>query len=88
MRDKDLVKVLEYIEHLPDEKERDEVKTIVLQAASESAELKRLKLKTKDKIICEDLGMKKYLKFTKEEIENMPDYLKKLLIIDEKNNSL
>jgi len=84
LKNKDLVKVLEYIEHLPDEKERDETKAIFLQSAADSTELKRLKLKTKGKIVDEELGEKKYLKFTKEEINEMPDYLKRLFIVDEK----
>lgn len=57
--------------------ETDELISIVLKMASDSAALKAVK----DKPSGKDTGEKKYLKFTKQEIETMPEYLKQILLI-------
>lgn len=57
--------------------ETNELISIVLKMASDSAALKAVK----DKPSGKDTGEKKYLKFTKQEIENMPEYLKQILLV-------
>ena len=58
----------------------DELVSIVLKMASDSAALKAVKNKPIDST--NEAGDKKYLKFTKKEIEQMPDDVKKYLIIN------
>lgn len=55
----------------------DELISIVLKMAADSAALKAVKNKPSD----EGKGEKNYLKFTKQEIENMPAYLKQILLV-------
>lgn len=84
MNNKDLAKVLGYIEHLPDETERGEARAIILQSAVDSAELKKFKLNIKGKVVNKESDGKKYLKYTQQEIKKMPDYLQKLFVVDNK----
>lgn len=70
---------------MPSESERDEVTQIILKAASESITLEALKKltkkETKDFKETETNG---FIKFTKKEINSMPDYLKKLFTVNDK----
>ena len=84
MTDKELKKVLAGIRQIPDEQERDEVTQIVLKAAAESITLETLKkitahTKTEEKK--EQSGG--FVKFTKKEIEQMPETFKRFFVIDE-----
>ena len=84
MTDKELKKVLAGIQQIPNESERDEVTQIVLKAAAESITLETLK-----KITAQPKKQKKqeqsggFVKFTKKEIEQMPEYFKRCIVIDE-----
>ena len=86
MNDKELQKVLNAIKYIPEESERDEVTQIILKAASESITLDRLKALTsrEEKKSDKEHGVNGFIKFTKKEIESMPDYLKKLFTINDK----
>lgn len=86
MNDKELQKVLNAIKYIPSENERDEVTQIILKAASESITLERLKKLTsrEDKKSDQEHGTNGFIKFTKKEIESMPDNLKKLFVINDK----
>ncbi len=85
MTDNELHRVLNAIKYVPSESERDEVTQIILKAASESITLEMLKQitkkETKDFKETETNG---FIKFTKKEINSMPDYLKKLFTVDDK----
>ena len=84
MTDKELKKVLAGIQQIPGESERDEVTQIVLKAAAESITLETLK-----KITAQPKKQEKQeqsggsVKFTKKEIEQMPEYFKRCIVIDE-----
>ena len=84
MTDKELKKVLAGIQQIPNESERDEVTQIVLKAAAESITLETLK-----KITAQPKKEEKkeqsggFVKFTKKEIEQMPEHFKKCIIIDD-----
>ena len=86
MTDFELQKVLNAIKYIPSENERDEVTHIILKAASESITLDRLKQLTKreEKADFKENGTNGFIKFTKKEINSMPDYLKKLFTINDK----
>ena len=86
MTDIELQKVLNAIKYIPSENERDEVTQIILKAASESITLDRLKQLTKreEKADFKENGTNGFIKFTKKEINSMPDYLKKLFTINDK----
>lgn len=85
MTDRELNKVLKALEQIPNEKDRTEAMEIVLRAASESITLERLKkissFREEEKKKEDGQG---YVKFTKKEIESMPDYLKKLFAVTTK----
>ena len=80
MTDKELKKVLAGIQQIPNESERDEVTQIVLKAAAESITLETLK-----KITAQPKKEEKkeqsggFVKFTKKEIEQMPEQFKKCI---------
>lgn len=86
MTDNELQKILDAIKYIPSEDERDEVTRIILKAASESITLDRLKQLTKreEKADFKENGTNGFIKFTKKEINSMPDYLKKLFTINDK----
>ncbi len=86
MTDFELQKVLNAIKYIPSENERDEVTQIMLKAASESITLDRLKqlTKRKEKADFKENGTNGFIKFKKQEINSMPDYLKKLFTINDK----
>ena len=86
MTDNELQKVLDAIKYIPSENERDEVTRIILKAASESITLDRLKQLTKreEKADFKENGTNGFIKFTKKEINSLPDYLKKLFTINDK----
>ncbi len=76
MKQKELTALLDFIQK-QNSPEGDELISIVLKMASDSAALKAVKNKPADK----GKGEKKYLKFTKQEIEIMPAYLKQILLM-------
>lgn len=86
MKDQELAKVLKSLEYIPNESERTEAMEIILKAAAESITMERLKKissyreETKKK----EEERQGFIKFTKKEIESMPDNLKKLFVINEK----
>ena len=85
MNDKELQKVLNAIKYIPSDDERDEVTHIILKAASESITLERLKkLTSREDKSKQEHGANGFIKFTKKEIESMPDNLKKLFVINDK----
>ena len=87
MTDKELEKILNAIKYVPDEGERDEATRLILKAASESITLERLKAitaKEEKKADFKRVGADKFIKFTKQEINSMPDYLRKLFTINDK----
>ena len=85
MNDKELQKVLNAIKYIPSESERDEVTQIILKAASESITLERLKkLTSREDKTNQEHGANGFIKFTKKEIESMPDNLKRLFVINDK----
>ena len=80
MTDKELETILNAIKYVPDESERDEATRLILKAASESITLERLKAitaKEERKTNVKKVGADKFIKFTKQEINSMPDYLRK-----------
>lgn len=86
MKDFELQKVLNAIKYIPEESERDEVTQIILKAASESITLERLKALAsgEGKKTDREHGANGFIKFTKKEIDSMPDYLKKLFTVNER----
>ena len=87
MTDRELEKILNAIKYVPDEGERDEATRLILKAASESITLERLKAitaKEEKKADFKRVGADKFIKFTKQEINSMPDYLRKLFTINDK----
>ena len=84
MTDKELKKVLAGIQQIPNESERDEVTQIVLKAAAESITLETLKkinAQPKKEEKKEQSGG--FVKFTKKEIEQMPEKFKRFFVLDE-----
>lgn len=85
MTNQELQKVLNAIKFIPSESERDEVTQIILNAASESITLETLKRITrKETDNFKEMETNGFIKFTKKEINSMPDYLKKLFTVDDK----
>lgn len=85
MKDFELQKVLNAIKYIPSESERDEVTQIILKADSKSITIERLKrLTSREYKTNQEHGANGFIKFTKKEINSMPDYLKKLFTINEK----
>ena len=85
MTNRELKKVLNAIKYIPSENERNEVTQIILKAASESITLDRLKQLTKRETAdFKENGTNGFIKFKKQEINSMPDYLKKLFTINNK----
>ena len=85
MKDFELQKVLNAIKYIPSESERDAVTQIILKAASESITLERLKkLTAREDKTDQEHGTNGFIKFTKKEIESMPDNLKRLFVINDK----
>lgn len=80
MKQQELNTLLDFIQK-QNSSETDEVISIVLKMASDSAALKAVKNKPADSTT-DGTGEKKYLKFTKKEIEQMPDDVKKILVIN------
>lgn len=86
MTDKELKRILDAIKYIPDEGERDEVTRLILKAASESITLERLRTLTAKegrKTKTKDFGAGGFIKFTKKEINAMPDYLRKLFTVND-----
>ena len=86
MTDRELQRILDAIQYVPDEKERDEVTRLILKAASESITLERLKAittKEEKKTTTRKVGANGSIKFTKKEINSMPDHLRKLFTVNE-----
>ncbi|MBD5477185.1 MAG: hypothetical protein HDR17_14575, partial [Lachnospiraceae bacterium] len=85
MTNQELQKVLNAIKLVPSESERDEITQIILKAASESITLETLKQITKKETNdFKETETNGFIKFTKKEINSMPDYLKKLFAVDDK----
>lgn len=78
MKQQELNTLLNFIQK-HNSSETDELISIVLQMASDSAALKAVKNKPAND---DGTGEMKYLKFTKKEIEQMPDDVKKILVIN------
>ncbi len=76
MNQKELNTLLDFIQK-QNSPEPDELISIVLKMASDSAALKAVKNKPAEN----GTGEKKYLKFTKQELEIMPAYLKQILLM-------
>lgn len=86
MTDRELQRIFDAIKYVPDEKERDEVTRLILKAASESITLERLKAittKEEKKTTTRKVGANGSIKFTKKEINSMPDHLRKLFTVNE-----
>ena len=90
MTDKELKKLLNGVQYIPNEGERDEVTQIILKAASDSLTLKQLKkmtLPTGKGEMSDDvskIGDRGFVKFTKKEINKMPERYQKIFILDDK----
>ena len=85
MTDKDLKRVLKFIAST-DKEEKDEITEIVLKAAAESITLEKLKsfslLKEEKKN--DENGQSGFIKFSKKEIEKMPEKFQKLFTVNDK----
>ena len=78
---------MEIFKDIPDAGRRDKAVQLMLQTASEDITLEKLiKLTAKEerKADFKDNGTSGYIKFTRTEINAMPDYLKKLFTINDK----
>ena len=85
MTDRELDKVLKALEQIPNEKERDEAMKIVLHASSESITLERLKkISSYRQENKKQEDGQRFVKFTKKEIESMPEIVRSILASDEK----
>ena len=84
MTNKELEKVLAGILQIPNKREREEITQIILKAASESITLEALKKVTAKPKKEQKQESGNYVKFTKKEIEQMPEMLKRFFVIDEK----
>ena len=90
MTDKELKKLLNGVQYIPNEGERDELTQIILKAASESLTLKKLKnmaLPANNGSMqneTEKFGNRGFIKFTKKEINKMPERYQKIFILDDK----
>jgi len=85
LTDKELQKVLNAISELPESDKRDEITQIILKAASDSITLKKLKAMLPQSNNIENKQSKTggYIKFTSKEIQSMPDYMKRIFIVNE-----
>ncbi len=85
MKDHELEKVLRYISHIPNEREREEATELVLKAIAESITLERLRKVsyTPKEKKPEEEGLT-FLKFTKKEIETMPRTFQNLFAVNDK----
>ena len=85
MTDKELKRVLKFIAST-DKEEKGEITEIVLKAAAESITLEKLKsfslLKEEKKN--DENGQSGFIKFTKKEIEKMPERLQKIFTVNDK----
>ena len=87
MTDKELRKLLSGVQYIPHEGERDELTQIILKAASESLTLKKLKkitIPAGNEELLEDvskIGQRGFVKFTKKEINKMPERYQKIFIL-------
>ena len=87
MTEKELSKLLNGVQYIPNEGERDEITQIILKAASESLTLKNLKRMTLSTGKCEvskQSRCQEFIKFTKKEISKMPEKYQKIFILDDK----
>lgn len=89
MTNKELNKVLEGIKYVPNENERDEITQIILKAANDSITLKKLKKMTAtvgkgESSDLEQIGRRGFIKFSKKEINKMPERYQKVFILDDK----
>ena len=84
MTDRELNKVLKALEQIPNEKERAEAMELVLRDTSESITLERIKKISSLREEKKQEDGQGYVKFTKKEIESMPDNLKKLFVVNDK----
>ena len=89
MTNKELNKVLEGIKYVPNENERDEITQIILKAANDSITLKKLKKMTAivgkgESSDLEQIRTRAFIKFSKKEINKMPDRYQKIFIIEDK----
>ena len=87
MTDNELKRILDAIKYVPDERERDEVTSLILKAASESITLERLKTltaKEERKAQANSNGDGRYIEFTRKEINAMPESIKRLFTINDK----
>ena len=76
MNQKELNTLLNFLQK-QNSSDTDELISIVLKMAADSAALKAVRNKPSDR----GTGEKKYLKFTKQEIDIMPAYLKQILLM-------
>lgn len=89
MTNKELKKVLEGIQYIPNENERDEITQIILKVANDSITLKKLKRMTAtvgkgESSDPEQIGARGFIKFSKKEINKMPERYQKIFILDDK----
>ena len=87
MTDNELKRILDAIKYVPDERESDEVTSLILKAASESITLERLKTltaKEERKAQANSNGDGRYIEFTRKEINAMPESIKRLFTINDK----
>ena len=90
MTDQELRKLLNGVQYLPSEGERDELTQIILKAASDSLTLKKIKkmtIPTGKGGLSDDvnkIGKRGFIKFTKKEINKMPERYQKIFILDDK----
>ena len=90
MTDKELKKLINGVQYIPNEGERDEITQIILKAASESLTLKKLKKMTLPSgkgQVSDDvskIGNRGFIKFSKKEINKMPERYQKIFILDDK----
>ena len=84
MKDTELKKVLKALEQIPNEKDRAEAMEVVLRATSESITLERIKKISSFREEKKKEDGQGYVKFTKKEIESMPEDVKKLFVINDK----
>lgn len=87
MNDREIAKILDYMKYIPKGDKRDEATELVLRAASESITMERLRSVTSKIRTKAPNGEKESggtIKFTKKEIESMPDSIKKLFVVEDK----
>ena len=77
MRTGEITKLLNFIQHLPDSPESDELAATVMRLAADSATLKAIKNRTPS-----EPKTGKSIKFTNKEIQTMPEKVRQFLIIN------